>query len=163
MQPVPEADVVVCGVVIGGGVTCVVVCDVVAGGGGGGGAACVVVVGAGGALVVVWVVAVAVAAVLCAAGLACGCRLGLAGLAAVVVAVVAVVGVDWVAAAGVVAAAGWLEVDEAEPQALTTSVNRTAAIGMRRCLISVSLPPGFRGSPQRTPPTAGCFPDLNNQ
>jgi hypothetical protein len=141
MQLVLDPAVVVCGVVIGGGLTCVTVCVVV--GGGGGGAACVAVVGGGGgALVVVWVL-VAVLAALCMAGLACGCRLGLgfAGLGAVVVAVVAVVGVDWVAAAEGVAAAVWLEVDEADPQALTISVSRTAAIGMRRCLIGVSLFP----------------------
>lgn len=141
MQPVPD-DVVVCWVVVGGGgggVVCVavwvVVWVVVAGGGGGGGVVCVVVVVGGGAVVAVWTVAGA----LCAAGFACGCRFGLAALAVVVV--VGVDGVDWVVEVGVVAATLWLEVDEAEPQALTTSVSSTAPSGMRRCLIGVSLAP----------------------
>jgi hypothetical protein len=149
MQPVLDPDVVVCWVVAGGGgggAACVVVV-----GGGGGGVVCVtVVVGAGGG--VVWALDAAVeaalcTAALCAAALARGCGLGLAGFAVVVVAVVAVVVVDvvvvdWAAAAG---AAVWLVVDEAEPHALTMSVSRTVAIGMRRCLIGVSLPPGVCG------------------
>ena len=147
-----DPDVVVCWVVAGGGgggAACVVVV-----GGGGAGVVCViVVVGAGGGLVCVLdtgVEAALCAAALCAVALACGCGLGLAGLAAVVVAVVAVVAVvgvavvvvDWAAAAG---AAVWLELDEAEPHALTMSVSRTIAIGIRRCFIGVSLPPGVCG------------------
>jgi hypothetical protein len=156
MQAVPEAEVVVCGVVTGGGMTCVV-----AGGGGGGGAACVVVVGGGGALVAVWALDAVVTAALCA-GFACGCAfgLGLAGLAVVAedVVVVAGGGVDWVALAGVVAAAVWLELDEAEPHALTISVSRTAAIGMRRCLIGVSLTPRMSWLTSKDAARRGFFP-----
>jgi hypothetical protein len=42
----------------------------------------------------------------------------------------------------VVAATLCEEVDEDDPQALTAIVSRMAAIGMRRCLMVVSLPPG---------------------
>jgi hypothetical protein len=127
----------------GGGAACVV-------GGGGGGAAWVVVVGggaacvvivtvfAGGGAVVVWVVA----------AVACGCGLalwdGLAGGFLAVVAVVELVGVVWVVlvVAGVLAL--WVVVEEAAPQALTSSASRMAAAGMRISFMSISLnPPGF--------------------
>jgi two-component system, OmpR family, response regulator ResD len=144
----------------------VVVCCVVVGGGGGGGAECVVVAGGGAECVVVagggaeWVVVVgagvllgavgtAVAAALCAAGLACAwrflalCAFGLA-LAVAVVVVVWVVAVVAVVA-GVVAAAPWLEVDEEAPQALTTNVSRTAATGMRAFLMGVTKDAARRG------------------
>jgi DNA-binding response OmpR family regulator len=53
----------------------------------------------------------------------------------VVVVVVVVAGVDCVVAAGVVAATRCEDVDEEEPQALTATVSRAAAIGMRRYLM----------------------------
>jgi hypothetical protein len=64
---------------------------------------------------------------------------------AVVEVVVAVVGV--VVAAAVVLVV-WVELDEADPQALTINVSRTVASGMRICLMVLS----------RTPGSAGCFP-----
>ena len=125
-----------------------------------------------------------VEAALCAAALACGCGVGLGLAVVVVVAVVAVVVVDvvvvdWAAAAG---AAVWLEVDEAEPHALTISVSTTAAVGMRRCLIGcLPGPPEFvaclkgRRSPRVASRESGPYgcelrasrgripPDLNNR
>jgi two-component system, OmpR family, response regulator ResD len=63
--------------------------------------------------------------------------------AAVVVVVADVVVAEVVAAALVL----WVEVDDAAPHALTTSVSRTAASGMRSCLMVV-----------KTPRRTGCFP-----
>ena len=113
---------------------------------GGGGAACVVVVGGGGG-VPVCVAGTAVAAAFCFAGFAWWCCFGLcAGLAAVVpVVVVAIIGVDCVVAVEEVTATLCEEVDEDDPQALTTSVSRMAASEMRSCLMVVSLPPGKSG------------------
>jgi hypothetical protein len=65
------------------------------------------------------------------------------GAVAVAVAVVVVVGVDWVVELVVLAAALWLEVDEEAPQALTTSMSRTAGNATRRSFMAVSqAPPG---------------------
>jgi hypothetical protein len=68
--------------------------------------------------------------------------------AAALVVVVAVAGVDVVVAAG--AGAGGLgllvevdDVEDAEPHALTASVRRTAAPGMRRSLMVSPWPPGW--------------------
>ena len=55
-------------------------------------------------------------------------------------ATVAVVDVVEVGVGAVVVAAAlvlWVEVDDAAPHALTISVSRTAASGMRRCLMGV--------------------------
>jgi hypothetical protein len=127
--------------------TVVVVCRVVVGGGGGGGAACVVVVctggGGGGAAWVVVVgagvglgaVGTALACPFCGASLAWWCFLAVClgfGLAALVV----VAGVDWVVDVLVVAAALWLEVDDAAPQALTTNTSSTAPSALRRSLMT---------------------------
>jgi hypothetical protein len=76
------------------------------------------------------------------------------------VGVVAVVDVVEVVLVAVVAAAPWLwvEDEDADPHALTSSVSRTAASGMRMCLMLA-----------RTPPPTGCFPsrtagaDLNRR
>jgi hypothetical protein len=65
-----------------------------------------------------------------------------------------------VVAAGAVAATRWLEVDEAEPHALTTSVSRTVATGMRRCLIGVSLPPRNSWLASEDAGRAGFFPGV---
>jgi hypothetical protein len=56
-------------------------------------------------------------------------------------AVVVVVGAGWMADVLVSVAALWLEVVEEAPQALTSNESRTAASGMRRCLMAVSRPP----------------------
>jgi hypothetical protein len=115
---------------------------VVVGGGGGGGAACVVIVSvgvepAGGDAVVC--LATTVAAASCDGALGCRCCLRLwAGLAAGFGVVAIVVAVVVVAAA---LAAVWVEVEDADPQALTSSVSSMANAGMRRCFIVVSLPP----------------------
>jgi len=53
---------------------------------------------------------------------------------------VVVVGVLCVVEVAVVGATLWLEVDAEDPHALTSRVSRTAAIGMRRCLMVVSRP-----------------------
>ena len=88
------------------------------------------------------------------------CLCGCAGVAAVVavVDVDEVVDVEEVVVAAGGAAALCVEVDEDEPQALTMSISRMAAIGMRRCLMVVSRPPKCVACSQRTPPAAGCFP-----
>jgi hypothetical protein len=159
--PPAGGDVVVCVVVGGGGggAACVVVVRCVVAGGGGGGAACVVVVGGG----LAWVVAVCIVVVAATAWWATlawcafAFALALAGLAVVVVVDVVVVGVDWV----VVAAALWggaCEVDEADPHAATSSASRATAIGMRRCLIGVSRPPGLGGLSQKDARGVGLLP-----
>jgi hypothetical protein len=104
----------------------------------------VVVVGVGAmCVVVVCTAGAAVAAAFCRAGLAWWCVGLWAGLAAAVpVVVVATVGVDWVVVVDVVAATLCEDVDDDDPQALTAIVSRMAAIGIRRCLMVVSLPPG---------------------
>ena len=43
-----------------------------------------------------------------------------------------------------------VEVEDADPHALTIRVSRTAASGMRRCFMVLS----------RTPVAAGCFPEV---
>jgi hypothetical protein len=83
-------------------------------------------------------------------------------------AVVVVVVADWlVVVAGVVAATLWLELDEADPHALTISVSRTAASAMRRYLMADSLTPriwwlAFKDAnlPALLPATS---PDLNRR
>jgi hypothetical protein len=65
--------------------------------------------------------------------------------------VVAAVEVAEVVLVAVVAAAAlelWVELEDADPHALTTRVRRTAASGMRMCLMC-----------SRTPSRTGCFPD----
>jgi hypothetical protein len=152
MQPVPAgglAWVVVAGG--GGGGECAAIVSVV--GGGGGGVARVVIVsvgveaagGGGGAVVCI---ATAGTAVLCEAAWAWACRLCLwAGFVAARLVVVVVgaggAGVDAVAvvAAAAVLAAVWVEVEDADPQALTSSVSSTAVAEVRSVFIVVSLPP----------------------
>jgi hypothetical protein len=144
------ADGLVWVVVVGGGAACVVV------GGGGGGAAWVVAVGGGAACVVIVAVVaggggevavcvVPVACVVAAAAFACACALcfGFAGgLPAVVVLVEVVEVVPAVAGA----LARWVVVEEAAPQALTSSASRMAAAGMRISFMTISLnPTGFSG------------------
>jgi DNA-binding response OmpR family regulator len=141
----------------GGGVVCVIVVVVA-----GGGVVCVIVdvVAGGGAVVVV---AVVVAAVLWPAGL-WACFLGFGAGLGVVVVVDCVDGV--VVVLVVVAAAVWVEVDEDDPHALTISASRTAASGMRRCLMVVSLPPGgvwlvFKGRRWRRVASRGSEQPVN--
>jgi hypothetical protein len=121
----------------------------------------VVVVGGG----LAWVVAVCIVVVAATAwwatlawcAFAFAFALALVGLAVVVVVDVVVVGVDWV----VVAAALWggaCEVDEADPHAATSSASRATAIGMRRCLIGVSRPPGLGGLSQKDARGVGLLP-----
>src|SRR5256885_213365 len=84
--------------------------------------------------------ACAVAVLTCAAAFAWWCCLALclcAGLGVAAGTEEVVVVVEVVAAG----AAVWVvDVEEAAPQALTSSVSTTAARGMRRCLIDVSCP-----------------------
>jgi hypothetical protein len=129
----------------GGGAECVPIVSVVSGGGGG--VARVVIVsagveaaGSGGGAVVCF--ATACTAVLCEAAWACACRLCLwAGfVAARVVVVTGGAGVDAVAVVAALAAV-WVEVEDADPQALTSSVSSTAVAEVRSVFIVVSLPP----------------------
>jgi hypothetical protein len=122
--------------------------------------ACVVIVVGAGALL--GAVGTALACPFCSAGL-WWCFLALClggGLTLVEV----VVGVDCVVVVLLVAAALWLEVDEDAPHALTINTSKTAPKAIRRCFMDVLPgPPGCGGLPARTPPTAGCFPDLNSR
>ena len=173
----PDVDVVC--VVGGGGVTWVVV-------EGGGGAAWVVMVGGGGAAWVVvvggaaWVVIVAVEVVVggggggvvcvvvtfavCAAAFGCAralCLRFFAGGLAAVVALVVLVAVVAVVAAAAGALALCVEVEDADPHALTNKASSTAAVAMRTSFMAVSLnPPIFLASLLRTPGGAGCFPGV---
>ena len=53
----------------------------------------------------------------------------------------------------------WVVVEEAAPQALTSSATTTAAAGMRMSFIGcLPDPPGFAGLLLRTPRGSGCFP-----
>jgi hypothetical protein len=151
MQLVPEgglAWVVVAGGG-GGGAGCVAIVSVV--GGGGGGVARVVIVsvgveaagGGGGAVVCI---ATAGTAVLCEAAWACACRLYswadfVAGRVVVVVVVAGGADVDAVVVVVAALAAVWVEVEDADPQALTSSVSSTAVAEVRSVFIAVSLPP----------------------
>lgn len=136
----------------------------------GGGAACVVIVAvvAGGGDEVVCVVAAAAVCVGAAPGFACACALCF-GFAGGLAAVVVLVEVVEVVLAVVGALARWVVVEEAAPQALTSSASKMAAAGMRISFMTISLnPPVFLACPVRTPRPPGCFPrgfrtDLNNR
>ena len=163
MQPVPEgglAWVVVAGGGGGGGAECVAIVSVVGGGGGGGARVVIVSVGveaAGGGGGAAVCIATAGTEVLCEAAWAWACRLCLWGgfVAARVVVVVVVAGgagVDAVVVVVTALAAVWVEVEDADPQALTSSVSSTAVAEVRSVFIVVSLPPHsvacVRGRPE---------------
>jgi two-component system, OmpR family, response regulator ResD len=154
MQPLPWVGGIVAFVVVGGGGGGVVAVWVVVTGGGGGGAVAVWVVvtgGGGGAVVAVWVVITGAA--LCSTS--CTWCLGFGLAAVVVVAVVELVEVGVVVVAVVAAAAAlelWVDEEDADPHALTSSVSRTAASGMRMCLMC-----------SRTPSPTGCFPNRSRR
>ena len=150
MQLPLGAGVVVVRVVVVGGGGGVVAVRVVVGGGGGAVVAVRVVVGGGAdGVVAVWVMVVA-GLVACTTGLwwtrCFGFGLGL-GLWVAVVAVAAVVADVVLVAAALVL---WVvvELEDADPHALTSNVSRTVASGMRSCFMVLS----------RTPGAVGCFP-----
>ncbi len=127
--------VAVC-VVVGGGGGGVVAVWVVTGGGGGGVVAVWVVTGGGGGAVAVVCVVITGAVALCAT---VAWWTWCFGFGFGVVAVVDVVE-DVLVVVVVAAALGlWVDVelDDADPHALTNSVSRTAASGMRMCLMLV--------------------------
>jgi DNA-binding response OmpR family regulator len=83
-----------------------------------------------------------------------------AGLAVVVAGAACVVAVPVVAPAPA-AVRDWVEVEDADPQALISNASSTANAGMRIGFMSSPSPPVI-GLSMRTPQARGCFPHLKN-